>query len=156
MEFEAFLFLVSAGAGALLCLCYELAAAVRSVLPRHRLLGAALDLIYWLMAGIFLFWEAYRWNQGCLRSFFFLGNLLGAWICRCTVSPLFRKFLEGTLRISVKIVKKTTNRLLFFLKSCSILVYKHQAAQKKKHLEKKRISQVEKIKKKKNQKKNSE
>lgn len=45
---------------------------------------------------------------------------------------------------------------LFLFKRCSILLYKYQTMQKRKGFKTKRISQVEKVKKKEKQKKNNE
>lgn len=156
MEYEAVLFLLSVGMGAVLCLCYELISAMRNLISHHRVAVAAEDIIYWAWAGIFVFSVIYHFNQGILRSFLFLGSLLGAWLCHHTVGPVFRRSVELICGIPVKIVKKSANRLLFLFKSCSILVYKHHALHKMKVLEKKRISQFEKVKKKKDQKKNSQ
>ena len=149
MEYEMLLFLLSAGMGAVLCLCYEFLAALRSVIPHSKTVVSVEDMIYWTAAGIFIFIVIYRTNQGILRSFLFLGNILGAWICSFTAGPLFRKAVQFICGIPVNFVKSSIKRLLFLIRRCNILVYKHQAVQKKHFLEKKRITQFEKIKKKK-------
>ena len=149
MEYELLLFLLSAGMGAVLCLCYEFLAALRNIIPHSRTAAAVEDLIYWMAAGIFIFMVIYRTNQGILRFFLFLGNVFGAWVCSFTAGPLFRKMIQFTCGIPVNFVKSSIKRLLFLIRRCNILVYKHQTVHKKHFLEKKRISQFEKIKKKK-------
>lgn len=151
MEYEAVLFLLSVGMGAFLFLCYQLMAALRNVIPHSPAAMAAEDIFYWTAAGIFVFCIIYQFNQGILRSFLFAGCILGAWICSFTAGPFFRRLAEIICGIPVNFVKKNTKRLLFLLKRCSILVYKHRILHKKK-----RFSRCEKVKKKKEQKKNSE
>ena len=74
----------------------------------------------------------------------FLGNVFGAWLCSFTAGPLFRKMIQFTCGIPVNFVKSSIKRLLFLIRRCNILVYKHQTVHKKHFLEKKRISQFEK------------
>lgn len=155
MEYEMLLFLQSAGIGAVLCLCYEFLAALRNVIPHSRTAVSVEDMIYWTAAGIFIFIVIYRTNQGILRSFLFLGNILGAWICSLTAGPLFRRGIQFICGMPVNFVKSSIKRLLFLIRRCNILLHKHKNVQKKCFLKKKRIRQLEKIKKKKKQKKNS-
>lgn len=149
MEYELLLFLSSAGMGAVLCLCYEFLAALRNLIPHSRTAVSVEDLIYWTAAGIFIFIVVYRTNQGILRFFLLLGNVFGAWLCSFTAGPLFRKMIRFACGIPVNFVKSSIKRLLFLIRRCNILVYKHQIVRKKHFLEKKRIIQFEKIKKKK-------
>ena len=72
MEYEAMLFGLSVGMGAALYLCYELLAALRMFFFRHKAVWNALDALYWIGAGFFVFYMVYRFNQGILRSFLFL------------------------------------------------------------------------------------
>lgn len=156
MRYEAVLFLLSVGTGIFLCLCYQLLAALRSIFPHSSYATALEDIVYWTAAGIFVFCMVYRFHQGILRSFLFAGIFLGGWICRYTIGPFFRRFMETVCGIPVNFVKKNTKRLLFLFKSCSILKYKHEILRQKKVLKKKRFSHIEKVKKKEDKKKNNE
>lgn len=147
---------MSVGAGVFLFLCYEFLSVLRNVITHSRTVRAVVDVFYWTAAGFLVFGMIYRFNQGIMRSFLFIGSILGAWICSVTVGPIFCRYTENVCGIPVHFVKKHINRLLFLFKSCSILVYKRQALWKKKIFKRKRISQIEKIKKKKSPKKNSE
>lgn len=124
MHFETVLFFQALGLGALLILGYDLFVALRRVIPHHPAAVACEDLGFWLMAALVVFAEVYRTNQGILRSFLFLGMILGAILCGNTVSPLFVKAAEAILGIPVVFVKFSTNRLLFLVKRCKIYGYK--------------------------------
>lgn len=156
MKYEAMLFSLSVGTGAALCLVYELLAALRKTFPRHQAALDALDVVYWTVAGIFLFCVVYQFNQGILRCFIFLGNILGAWVCSRTAGKALNCLLSRGLVICAFLVKNVTKRLLFFLRRCNILMYSLRRLRKKQFFGNKRVSQVEKIKKKKDKKENKE
>lgn len=158
MHFEVVLFFQAVGLGAILILCYDLLVALRRVLPHHPAVVAFEDLSFWLLTAFFVFAGVYRANQGILRSFLFLGMVLGAILCSRTISPFFVKGSEVILGIPVVFAKFSTNRLLFLVKRCKI--YRHKFAyfaeskKKNRFLRFKRSKQVEKIRKKKRKKNN--
>lgn len=153
IHYEILLFLQSACMGALLFLGYAFLTALRAVFPHKGAVVAAEDILYWLCVGMTVFARIYKTNQGILRSFLFLGILLGAWICHKTVGSLFVKFWTMTLSFPVNLVKKTIKRLLFIGKSCKLYVYnsaKHRNKRGKNKISRtKRGRQVEKKQKKK-------
>lgn len=146
MQYEAILFLLSLGTGAVLLLLYQVLTALRNTVPHHPAVCACEDLIYWTAAGFFLFSVLYRFHQGILRSFFFFGCLLGAWVCRLTAAPLLRIVLERFFGIFVTFVKFSTKRLIFRIKRCNIFVckFRNSRIKKKDRSRKKRSSRVEK------------
>lgn len=156
MHFEMMLFLQSVGIGAALILVYDLFLAIRKVLPHHPAAVACEDLFFWLMTALVVFSGVYRANQGILRSFLFLGMVLGAILCGSTISPLFVKGSAVILGIPVVFAKFSINRLLFLVKRCKIYGYKfaYFADRKKKArvLRVKRSKQVERVKKRKRKK----
>ncbi len=158
MHFETILFLKAVGLGAILILCYDLLIALRRVISHHFAAVALEDLVFWLTAALMIFSRVYCTNQGILRSFLFLGMLLGAILCRSTISPLFIRGAAVVLGIPVVFVKFSTKRLLFLVRRCKIYLYKFAifADQKKKArvLRMKRSKQVGKFKKRKGQQNN--
>lgn len=151
IKYEAILFLLSAGTGAILLLFYEFLAVLRKIFPHHPAVTACEDLCYWTAAGAFLFSVIYRFNQGILRIFFFLGCIIGAWICKVTVARPLKIVMETVLGIPVRFLKFSTKRLLFFLKRCNIFVYCFRSLRERTKkiidLDRKRSSRVEKFKK---------
>ena len=156
MHFEMQLFLQSVGMGVLLVLGYDFLASLRIVIPHCTAAIALEDLFFWFLAAIVVFAGIYRVNQGILRSFLFLGIILGAVFCRRTISTVFVKILAGFLGIPIVFAKFSTNRLLFLIKRCKIYACKFadSADRKKKarFMRKKRSRQVERVRKKKRKK----
>lgn len=156
MHFEILLFVQSVGIGALLVLGYDLLRALRKALPHHPAAVACEDLFFWLASALAVFAGVYRANQGILRSFLFLGMILGAILCSSTISPFFVKGSAAILGIPVVFAKFSTNRLLFLVKRCKIYACKfaYFADRKKKArvLRVKRSKQVEKVRKRKRKK----
>lgn len=124
MHFETMLFLQAVGIGAVLILCYDLLIAFRRVIAHHPVIVAAEDLLFWLAAALAVFSGLYCTNQGILRSFLFLGMILGALLCGSTISPLFIRGAAVILGIPVVFVKFLIKRLLFFIRRCRIYWYK--------------------------------
>ena len=62
----------------------------------------------------------YVTNQGILRSFVFLGLLLGAILGNAAFRPLFVEICERILAVPVWLVKKIIKVLLFLGKRCKI------------------------------------
>ena len=152
IKYEAFLFLLAVGTGAFLFLIYEFLRVLRELIPHHPAVTACEDICYWKSAGIFLFSVIYQCNKGIIRCFFFLGCIFGAWLCSVTFAPPLKKGMEIILGIPVNFVKFSTKRLLFFIKRCNIFVCYlgnwQERTRKRRSLDRKRSSRVEKIKKK--------
>lgn len=133
---ELLLFFQSVLMGALLLLCYSFFTALRRVLPHPPAAVIAEDLLYWILAGLSVFVRVYTANQGILRSFLFLGLLLGAVLCNELFRPLFVRICIKILGIPVAIAKKIINGLLFWVKRCKILLSNSAKKRKKRHKKK--------------------
>lgn len=123
MYSEMILFLQSIMTGLVLYLVYDLIIAFRKVIPHPLILISCGDMLYWVTTGFVVFVCLYRTNQGILRSFLFLGIILGAWFGYLVIRPVYEKVWIILFRIPVFFVKKTINRLLFFIKRCNIFLY---------------------------------
>lgn len=119
---EILLFFLSACTGIGLLLGYDLLLALRRVIPHCPAAVAMEDLLYWICTGFLVFAGIYRANQGSLRSFLFLGVVLGAWLWQAAVNPLVVEILAGILGVPVFFGKKITKRLLFAIKRCKIFI----------------------------------
>lgn len=80
------------------------------------------DLLYWFFAGVFLSVRLYDENQGIPRLFLAAGLLLGAFITKKLVEPVFISLGVRILEYPVKIVKILIKRLLFLAERCKISV----------------------------------
>lgn len=128
---ELLLFFQSVIMGAVLFFCYSFFTALRRVLPHHPAAVIVEDLIYWVSAGIWVFVRIYAANQGILRSFLFLGLLLGAVLCNALFGPMFVRMCAGILAVPVILAKKIINGLLFWAKRCRISMSKFAKRRKK-------------------------
>ena len=75
---ELELFVKSMGCGALLVLLYDGIRILRIIGKRMKYLDAAVDLLFWSAAGLFLFFTCLRENEGRMRAYLLCGILLGA------------------------------------------------------------------------------
>lgn len=121
--------------GTLWMLALWLVNAIRKYRIHAGVVRAVLDLGFWILTGILGFCEIYRYNQGILRGFLFLGCICGGF--------------------SMNFLLK---RLLFRIKRCNILMSKIVESgffvKKKNFLIFKRSKRIEKVKKKKKEKQN--
>ncbi len=90
---ETFMFLKSVVYGALLLCSYDLIRAFRATWKHKNFLIAVGDLLFWLVWGIFLFSRIYKWNNGILRWYLFVGWFLGALIYYVAMSPMVFKIV---------------------------------------------------------------
>ena len=70
MEYELLLFLLSAGMGAVLCLCYEFLAALRNIIPHSRTAAAVEDLDLLDGSRDFYFYGYLQNQPGDIKVFF--------------------------------------------------------------------------------------
>ena len=135
MRSEAELFWGAFLWGTLWMLALWLVNAIRKYRIHAGVVKAVLDLGFWILTGILGFCEIYRYNQGILRGFLFLGCICGGF--------------------SMNFLLK---RLLFRIKRCNILMSKIVESgffvKKKNFLIFKRSKRIEKVKKKKREKQN--
>lgn len=102
IRFEILLFFRSVEAGVVMILVYRTVSLPGSLLLQSKRWKNTVDLLYWLTAGILLFIAAFQSNYGKLRIFMLAGVAFGG---------IFANFV--------------LNRLLFWVKRCNILWYKH-------------------------------
>ena len=109
------------GAGCLLL--YDVLRALRSVIVHTEWQRGAEDVLYWIFIGFFLFAQAFCYNDGILRLYLLGGMLLGVFLCRSVISPLFIQALTAILRIPAFFGKKIIKWLILFRESCRIQLY---------------------------------
>lgn len=124
MNHELLFFFQSILWGALLLFFYDVLRIGRRLFPREAVFVSIEDLIYWPLAGVFLFGRMYQANQGKIRGYAIVALILGMAIYGGTIS---RKFVDGAvkiLRIPMNFVISIEKRLLFAGRQCKILILK--------------------------------
>lgn len=121
---QTFLFSLLLGAG--LSLLYDCFRFLRLVLPEQSWRIALEDITYCLLCAAFTIYFALEWEQGRLRSYLLLGEILGWILCHFTVGQLLYDaakkiiaFFESILRwiwrhILRPVAKLLQTFLLFF------------------------------------------
>ena len=96
-------FLLALGLGAGLSLLYDCFRILRLILPENRLLIAGEDLLYCLLCGSFTLRFALFAEQGRLRGYLLLGELLGWLLCHFSLGELILKISRPILRLISRI-----------------------------------------------------
>lgn len=90
---ETLFFLSSIVYGVQLFLVYDVIRSFRRTWRHKKILIAIEDISFWIAASIFLFIRVYKWNNGILRWFFFVGIGLGTLLYYVVFSPYVLKFV---------------------------------------------------------------
>ena len=98
-------------AGSVMGLAYDSYRVMSLKLHFSKGLNAALDLLYWMAAALFVFRMLYAGNQGQLRFYAFLGLFLGVWIYFLIFSVTVRRFVVMLIQ-SVQYVCRLLWRLI--------------------------------------------
>lgn len=141
--------------GVLLLIFYDILRIIRGVIPHNHIWITIEDLCYWIISALYIFGKMYQENHGMIRCFVFTGILLGMLCYHYTFSPFFVDFFVYLLNIPIKYGRMGIKRLLFAIKSCRISVCRRTERRlQERNGENKRLSEVEKIKKKADRKEN--
>lgn len=89
-----FLYIIS---GMAICIFYDIFRVLRKSIRTSNMITYFEDAIFWVVVGSFLIWEIFEISYGELRSYIFIGLILGGVIYLLTMSKFF-------ININVKIV----------------------------------------------------
>lgn len=74
---QAYIFLCSVAGGAVIALIYDIFRILRKAVKTGSLFTFVEDIIFWILVAVVMFATVYFSNEGELRSYIFLGTLLG-------------------------------------------------------------------------------
>ncbi len=127
-------FLLSILWGGILLLAYDILRIFRRLIKQGAFLVAIEDLIFWLLASLFIFSMIFYENNGVIRGFSIIGMLLGIILYHFSISEWLVKSITmliqtlfSPIKAAIKQIirfirflwtlgKKRTNNLLFRLK----------------------------------------
>lgn len=119
---ELKLFLISILAGMILLGVYDVGKAFRKAFRHKNSWVAVEDLLYWMFAGLFLFYIFFAFNEGVLRNYVILGSLAGVLLYRFFFRELFFLPVLKLFQLSQKILGFLRSRFhrcrKFFRKVC--------------------------------------
>ena len=80
-------------AGNLVCLIYQVLRVLRRLVPHNLLWISVEDILFWISAGFYLFYQIYRNCNGSIRWYFVIGALLGAILTYVIVDKIIKKYI---------------------------------------------------------------
>lgn len=113
---EAVIFLWSTLLGTVLGVCYDIFRILRIAVPSGKVLIFIEDLLFFLLAAIVSFFFYQAVNQGIIRGYFLIGELLGFVLYYGTVGKIVYRCAEWIIRWIKKIFGFIFRILLFPLK----------------------------------------
>lgn len=120
---QAFTFLCSIAGGVAIALLYDLFRIKRRAFKTGNVMTYVEDLVYWLLVAVVMFTVVYYSNEGELRSYLFVGTLIGVVLYALLLSKAVMNsslFVIDIVRKAIKIIYRIVAfpfRLLFKLLS---------------------------------------
>lgn len=109
---QAYLFLIFTVNGMLIGLFFDFFRILRKTFKTNNIITYIEDILFWILSGISIIFCMYRFSDGNLRLFMFLGLLFGFIIYLLTLS----KFIIETVVFFLTMIKKVLYRILKILK----------------------------------------
>lgn len=127
-------FLISILWGVLIILTYDILRILRRLIPHNAIVLAIEDIIFWVLASLFIFAMIYTMNNGTIRGFSVMGMGIGMTLYHFIFSELFVKWMtkafllllrpicilisriKRVLKFVVSKLKKVFSKLYFQLK----------------------------------------
>lgn len=140
-------------AGVCLAVCYDVLRIFRNLVSHSTFLMGMEDILYWCLAGFFLFSVIYGENDGIIRVYALLAIVLGAFVYHVGPSGLLVKYSSILLKKIGKLlwmlgnpIRKWRKRLKFRLDRVKLSLYEQKSIQKigkRKNEEKKKRKRAE-------------
>lgn len=125
---QFFLYIVS---GMAISIFFDIFRVLRRSITTSNIVTYIEDTIFWIIVGLFLIWEIFTISYGELRSYIFIGIILGIILYLVTISKYFIninvKILNFFKKIILKIknvIKNISSHLLKLTKPILVLIRK--------------------------------
>ncbi len=102
MNNQLYLFLIYVVSGVAISIFFDIFRVLRKSIKTSNLITYIEDAVFWIIVGLFLIWEIFTISYGELRSYIFLGLVLGVILYMATVSKYFIKINVKILNIIKK------------------------------------------------------
>lgn len=109
-------FVISILWGAILLLVYDGLRIFRRIVKHDSFFVAVEDLIFWVMASLFIFAMMYRENNGIIRGFSVMGMAVGMLLYHYLLSELLVKSVTSFIRLLLRPIGLAINKTKRFLK----------------------------------------
>lgn len=99
---QVYIFLYAVLAGGILTFLYDILRIKRRTIKTSVIIVNIEDIIYWLLAAVIVFLTVYGSNDGQMRGFIFIGNILGVTL----YLSLFSRIVIASSMMVINIIKK--------------------------------------------------
>ena len=106
---QVYIFFYAVLAGGILAFLYDILRIKRRAIKTNVVILSLEDMIYWLLSAIIVFLTVYNSNDGQMRGFIFIGNILGVTL----YLSLFSRLVIASSMMVINFIKKV---LLFIWK----------------------------------------
>ncbi len=114
ISIELQFFLLSILWGGILLLAYDVLRIFRRLIKHGIILVAIEDLIFWLLASLFIFTMIFHKNNGIIRGFSIIGMLLGIILYHFSISDGLVKSLTKLIQTLFSPIKAGVKQILRF------------------------------------------
>ena len=123
---ELYFFLTSILWGGIVLLAYDVLRILRRLIKHDTFFIAIEDLIFWVIASLFIFAMIYHRNNGIIRGFSVMGMLLGGILYHFSVSELLVNLIAKLIRVLLSPIMMALKKIKYFLRfirlrSCKII-----------------------------------
>jgi spore cortex biosynthesis protein YabQ len=102
---QVYVFLYAILCGAIAAFFYDILRIKRRTVKTNVLFVALEDILYWLLAAIFLFITVYKSNSGEMRGYIFMGNIIGVMLYEALLSKIIISFSVTFINVTKRVVK---------------------------------------------------
>lgn len=124
MENQAFLFVIFILNGFLIGILFDIFRILRKSFKTKDFITYVEDILFWLLAGAIVLFSIFKFNNGELRGFIFIGILIGTLIYMLLFSKIFikinlyiinfiKKVFYFIIIIPIKFIYKIIDRIIF-------------------------------------------
>ena len=111
--------------GMLVSFIFDFFRALRKTFKTNDVITYIEDILFWIISGFLIMSSIFKFNDGEIRFYLFVGLLLGIFIYIILLTKLINKILEilmkpikGVLNIIISIFKRFYNFITNYLKKC--------------------------------------
>ena len=111
--------------GMLVSFIFDFFRALRKTFKTNDVITYIEDILFWIISGFLIMSSIFKFNDGEIRFYLFVGLLLGIFIYIILLTKLINKILEilmksikGVLNIIISIFKRFYNFINNYLKKC--------------------------------------
>lgn len=104
---QVYIFMYAIIGGSIVALLYDFFRIKRRAIKTNAIIIGLEDILYWLVAALFLFITVYKSNSGEMRGFIFIGNIIGV--------LLYESLLSGIIIASSVMTINLIKKLLMFI-----------------------------------------